>query len=130
MTIVSQWNATGAAISSIAALSKGATTSVTQLASAFSVLTPAQIAHLAVTNNLDDELLIAAILESQLSDSQMEEAYAAYEAATAKTADKAATDGLTFSVGNLTKALGANIKKMGAWLCCNFLLVLEYCSQQ
>lgn len=109
----------GVAIGAFSTLNRDATGSVVQLAAAFSVLTPAQIANSLSLAELTEDQLLEILTLSTLSQEQREEILNNYRSATAKTADKAATDGLTFSVGNLTKALGANIKKMGAWLATN-----------
>lgn len=93
--------------------------STTQLAASFSMLTPAQIANLAATNNLTEAQLKEALRTSSLILEKKQEVWSHLKSATAKGTDAAATNTLTFSMGNLTTALWANIKALGVWLVTN-----------
>lgn len=109
----------GVAITALKSIQNGASVGTTQLAAAFSALTPVQIANLAASNNLSEAQLKEALRTSSLTLEVKKQVWPHYDAATAKTADKAATDGLTFSVGKLTTALWANIKAGLAWIATN-----------
>lgn len=106
-------------MSAMQAVTKGAAIYTTDLAASYSLLTPAQIANLAITQKLSEEDLKASLAASKLTDEQIKEVWAHYNAATAKTTEKVATDGLTFSVSNLTTALWANIKAIWSWMTTN-----------
>lgn len=101
------------------AVIKGTAVSNTDLAASFALLTPAQIANLAVTQELSKAELVAALNTSTLAAEQQKEVIAAYEAATAKGTDAAATNTLTFSMSGLTTAVWANIKALAAWMLTN-----------
>lgn len=135
MAIPRKLNAVGAAIntlennnfddlsSGVLAGSKDAidkyNTSIETLGKSFSLMTPSKIADIAASNGLGEAHFEAALLVSTLTEEQKNEARAAYNAATAKTTDKAATDALTLSVGNLTTALKGLIAKAVGFVTAN-----------
>ena len=104
---------------SLKMIENGMSVETTQLASAFSILTPAQIANLASTNKLSEGNLRAALTASTLTDEQKAEVWSHYNVATAKGVDAAATGVLNFSLKAFTAALWENIKALGVWLTTN-----------
>lgn len=119
MAIPQTWNAYGAAVKSIQQITEGTAVANTNLAATFALLTPAQIANIAATQQLGEADLEAAMKEAALTKEQQDAVWAAYNAAAAKGTDAAVTNTLTFSMGNLTAALWANIKALAAWLFTN-----------
>lgn len=101
MTIITSANATGAAMTAMAQMQAGAAAGTTSLAAAFNVLTPAQIANLAVSKQLSEIQLLEALNTAELGIEKEREIWRSYNAATAKMAEKGATDALAFSMKNL-----------------------------
>lgn len=117
--MISSLNATGAAIHTINVAQKGTLINVRELVTAFSGLTPAQIANIVATNGLSEAQLKAIMWQAKYDAELQKEILGHYKAVIAKTADKGATDALTFSMSNLTTAIWANITAMLKWFVTN-----------
>ena len=113
MTFLPTLNKLGVASSAIAQVLDGADVAATGLGAAISGLTPKQIAQLAVTNDLSEAQLKAALRTSSLSMEMKQEVWAIREDIVGKQADATATDAATASTTrftNVTKGLWATLK--------------------
>lgn len=112
-------NATSVAAQALAATQAGAAVSSTQLAAAFSVLTPSQIINSVAVEKLTEDQIQEVLITSTLTAEQKDEILNHYLSATAKTVDGAATKGLTIDMAALTAGIWANVKAIAAWLVTN-----------
>lgn len=119
LAIPKEISTTGIAINALKDIQTGAAVSTTQLAAAFSALTPAQIANLVATNNLSNAQLKEALSTSTLTLEQKKEVWALLESTAAKGTDTAATNTLSFSMKGFTVAILDNVKAMLVWLATN-----------
>lgn len=113
LTFLPTLNKLGAASSAMAQVFNGADVAATGLGAAISDLTPKQIAQLAITNDLSEAQLKAALRTSSLSMEMKQEVWAIREDIIGKQADAAATDAATASTTrftNVTKGLWATLK--------------------
>lgn len=106
--MISTFNAYGFALENVGSLTIDNTAQLKQFGIALGQLTPYKAAMVAITNNLNRELLEEALLQGNVDDKVKESILAHYSNAAAKTSDKVATDALTFSTSKLLAVIKAH----------------------
>lgn len=106
--MISTFNAYGFALENVGSLTIDNTAQLKQFGIALGQLTPHKAAMIAITNNLNRELLEEALLQGNVDGKVKESILAHYSNAAAKTSDKVATDALTFSTSKLLAVIKAH----------------------
>ena len=112
--MISTFNAYGFALGNVGTLTLDNTEGLKQFGIALSQLSPQKAALIAVTNNLNRELLEEALLQADIDNKVMDSILAHYNNAAAKTSDKVATDALTLAHQNCSLSLKPTL----LLLCC------------
>ena len=112
MTLIPSIQAAGIASQAFGAAVNGATFNAEKFSSVLLLLQPAQIANIAATRGIEASQLKAMLSTKVFTEEQINEIVTLYQDATAKTADSAATGGLsaaTLSLKNIWAGLNATI---------------------